>query len=252
MTRSSSSQFDELPGLYEDMAKWPFRKEIETPSVLEALGSVEGRNVLDFGCGDGTYSRILKRLGAARVVGFDVAEGMLGHARERERETPLGIDYVSQLDRTLDCQFDLVLSVYVMPYATDKKSLENMCCSMARVLKPGGRLITLPIHPDFDPDPAYYAAYGFSLTQRPAHDESAPIRLDLFFSDFRATVTAFYWSFQSLESALQAAGFSPVQRKNPRPAKYADLDQAPPLLHAYLRRPHAVILECTRSDSENK
>jgi SAM-dependent methyltransferase len=252
MTQSTGSQFDELPGLYEDMAKWPFRKEIETPSVLETLGCVEGRSVLDFGCGDGTYSRILKRLGAARVVGFDVAEGMLAHARERERETPLGIDYVSQLDRTLDCQFDLVLSVYVMPYATDKKSLGDMCSNMAKVLKPGGKLITLPIHPDFDPDPEYYAPYGFSLTQQPAHDESTPIKLDLFYSDFQATVTAVYWSFESLESALHQAGFSSVQRKNPRPARYANGEKEPPLLHAYLARPHAVILECIRAGSTDK
>ncbi|HTF86671.1 MAG TPA: methyltransferase domain-containing protein [Niabella sp.] len=76
MSGTTHGQFDDLSSLYEDMASWPFRKEIETPSVLETLGDVRGKDVLDFGCGDGTYSRILKRLGARRVVGFDVADGI--------------------------------------------------------------------------------------------------------------------------------------------------------------------------------
>lgn len=245
MSDSTHSQFEGLSDLYEDMASWPFRKEVETPSVLETLGDVKGKNVLDFGCGDGTYARFLKQLGAAKVVGFDQAQSMLERARGREQQARLGIDYVSEIPRAFDRQFDLVLGVYVLPYASDKAALQKMCADMGRVLKPGGRLVTLPIHPDFDPDPKYYARYGFSLTQHPAHQNGGDVRLDLFYADFHATVTAWYWNFDSLDSALQGAGFSSIEHRNPMPSKY--LHSAPPaLLRGYLARPHAVILDCLR------
>ena len=245
MSGTTHSQFDDLSSLYEDMASWPFRKEIETPSVLETLGDVRGKDVLDFGCGDGTYSRILKRLGARRVVGFDVAEGMLAHGQQRESENPLGIEYTNELSESLNGQFDLVLSVYVMPYARTKSELDHMCANMARVLKQGGRLVTLPIHPDYEPDPQYYAQYGFSLTQQPAHQENVDVRLDLFYDNFNATVTAYYWSFASLYDALAKAGFTHINHKNPVPAQYADIDKAPAFLVPYLKRPHAVIVEAS-------
>lgn len=247
MSAITQSQFDDLSNLYEDMASWPFRKEIETPSVLEALGNIQGKDVLDFGCGDGTYSRILKRLGASRVVGFDQATGMLAHGSQLENEKPLGISYTNQLTEDLNGQFDLVLSVYVMPYAADKPSLDAMCANMARLLKPGGKLITLPIHPDFDPDPQYYAQYGFSLTQEPVHQELVDIRLDLFHGDHQASVIAWYWSFDSLYDAMHKAGFEQIRHWNPVPSQYTDINSAPTLLRPYLQRPHAVILEGSRT-----
>lgn len=245
MPENTHSQFDTLSRLYEDMASWPFRKEIETPSVLEALGDVRGQDVLDFGCGDGTYSRILKRLGARRVVGFDEAEGMLAHGRQRESEQAAGIEYVNQLSDDLAGSFDVVLGVYVLPYAADKAALDRMCAAMGRLLKPGGRLVTLPIHPDFDPDPQYYAQYGFAMTQQPAHREGGDIRLDLFQGDFQASVTAWYWSFDALYDALARAGFTHITHKNPLPARYDGPGQAsaPAALRPYLSRPHAVILQ---------
>lgn len=163
MFGSTRSQFDDLSSLYEDMVSWPFRKEIETPSVLETLGDVRGKDVLDFGCGDGTYSRILKRLGARRVVGFDVAEGMLAHGQQRESENPLGIEYTNELSESLNGQFDLVLSVYVMPYARRKPELDRMCANMARVLRQGGRLVTLAGFTHINhknPVPAQYVDIG--------------------------------------------------------------------------------------------
>jgi SAM-dependent methyltransferase len=244
MTSTAYSQFDGLATLYEDMANWPFRRDIEIPGVLEVVGDVAGRDILDFGCGDGTYCRMLKRHGASSVVGFDKAGGMLQHAQSRERNECLGIQFVSGLGPDLDGQFDLVLGVYVLPYAADKTELESMCVHMRRLLRPGGRLVTLPIHPEYAPAPGYYEPYGFSLTQVPPHRNGGDVRLDLFYSGHGETVTARYWSAAVLDSALRDAGFEEIVRRNPVPSALMPVDQAPELLRAYLSRPHAVILQC--------
>lgn len=244
MTSTAYSQFDGLAALYEDMANWPFRRDIEIPAVLEVTGDVTGRDILDFGCGDGTWCRMLKRRGARRVVGFDKAGGMLQHARSRERNERLGIQFVSELDPDLDRQFDLVLGVYVLPYAANNEELERMCACMRRLLRPGGRLVTLPIHPEYVPDAAYYEPYGFSLTQVPPHLNGGDVRLRLFYSGHDETVTARYWSAAVLDSALHGAGFEEIVRRDPVPSTLMPVEQAPETLRAYLSRPHAVILQC--------
>jgi len=51
--------------------------------TLEGCAPVQGKTVLDIGCGPGHYSVALAERGARRVVGLDFAEGMLKLARER-------------------------------------------------------------------------------------------------------------------------------------------------------------------------
>lgn len=244
MASTATHQFDNLANIYEDMVTWPFRRDIEVPSVLDALGDVHGKDVLDFGCGEGTYSRLLKARGAHRVVGYDLAEGMLRHARETEEKEPRGIEFTSSLSEALDHRFDLVLGVYVLPYAQDERALFRMCADMGRLLKPGGRLVTLPIHPEFEPRPDYYEPYGFRLASNAPRTDGAEVKLDLFYSNHDAHIVAWYWSAPALDRAMEQAGFSTVVHRNPMPPGLIAPEQAPQLLQAYLRKPHAVILDC--------
>src|SRR5438552_3226108 len=50
--------------------------------ALEQLGSVQGRHILDFGCGHGMMGVTLARLGA-QVTGFDLSSGYIHEARAR-------------------------------------------------------------------------------------------------------------------------------------------------------------------------
>ena len=48
--------------------------------MLRAMGAVEGRRVLDIGCGEGRFCRLLAGLGA-EVTGIDLTEGLVERAR---------------------------------------------------------------------------------------------------------------------------------------------------------------------------
>jgi 2-polyprenyl-3-methyl-5-hydroxy-6-metoxy-1,4-benzoquinol methylase len=50
--------------------------------TLERLGALEGRTVLDVGCGSGRYCIAFAARGAARVVGVDFAPAMIDLARD--------------------------------------------------------------------------------------------------------------------------------------------------------------------------
>lgn len=245
------SQFDELADLYEGMAAWPFRRHLEIPNVLAALGDLEGRDILDFGCGNGMYSRWLKERGAQRVVGYDVSDGMLEYARRWELNSPRGISFTSDLTDDLEERFDLVLAVYVLPYATTRDELHDMCAQMARPLRPGGRLVTLPIHPDYDRDPSYYERYGFRLTPIGPDEDGSQVRLDLFEPSNgdnadEDTVIAHVWEKPSIDDAMHAAGFQLVQWIDHAQVRSPEADAEADLLRDYWTKPHAAILNCRK------
>lgn len=58
----------------------PHREQILDPAMLALLGDVAGLRVLDAGCGEGRFSRMLAERGA-RVVGVDVSARMVELAR---------------------------------------------------------------------------------------------------------------------------------------------------------------------------
>lgn len=240
------SQFDDLAGLYENMASWPFRRHLEIPTVLNLLGDLTGQHVLDFGCGSGMYSRWMKARGATRVVGYDVADGMLAYARRREEHERLGLEFTSDLSADLSARFDLVLGVYVLPYAATWEALLGTCHDMARLLRPDGRLVTLPIHPQFGVDPDYYRSYGFRLLSDDPYADGGIVTLHLCQPPYDIRVDAIYWSAATLEKALAAAGLSSITWRLHRVADDGWRELGADFWRPYLDKPHAAILDCRR------
>lgn len=107
--------------------------------------------VLDLGAGTGDLSAEFRRQGAVGVIGLDVSAAMLGRAESKFGRA--GIDWVQGDALHLpfaDETFDVVASAFVMRNLPD---LTGSFEEMARVLKPGGRLVGLDLtHP---PDTAW-------------------------------------------------------------------------------------------------
>ncbi|MFJ5611492.1 class I SAM-dependent methyltransferase [Streptomyces sp. NPDC093221] len=238
-----SSQFDALAQLYEDFSALPFRQHLEFPTVLGAVGTVNAeRKVLDLGCGSGVYSRMLAGRGAFAVTGLDESAGMIGYARRREEAERLGIRYVAgPLPAELHGKFDLVLAVYVLPYASSYPELVDLFRTAAGALRTGGELVTLPIHPDVPADPDYYSRYGFRLNPLHGREDGGEVDLHILFGSYDTHVTAHYWSAPTLEKALAETGFGPSQWHRHR---LSDAAAAGPdtFWRPYLDAPHAGLL----------
>src|ERR1035441_6956323 len=69
-----------------------FRKSMRLrfEKSIAGCNPIEGKSVLDVGCGPGHYSITLAQRGAARVVGVDFAEGMLRLATEHSKQVGVG------------------------------------------------------------------------------------------------------------------------------------------------------------------
>lgn len=238
--------FDDYAELYEQAAGWPYRKNLELPALTAILGDLTGLNILDFGCGSGFFSRLLKDGGAANVVGYDISAGMLDYARRREQTEHKGITYVSSLNEADTAAFDIVLAIYVLPYAPDLLILSSMCQAMFRSLKPGGRLITQPIHPDFHPDAEYYRPYGFRLIERQTRGDGSKVELHICRPPYDIHIEAYHWSAETLQDLLTRTGFSDITWRQVQLPKAIMAQQDIEFLLPYVHRPHAVIIECSK------
>ena len=96
----------------------------ELYTFAQLIGDVRGKTVLDLGCGEGFYSRRLRELGAAAVVGVDISAGMVALAQGAEEAAGPGnggtIEYRVADVRTAGRlgEFDLVMLVlYAQPCA---------------------------------------------------------------------------------------------------------------------------------------
>ena len=112
--------------------------------MLSALGDVAGARVVDIGCGEGRFSRLLSGLGA-KVTGVDLTELFI----ERARTLSVGDEtYVvgdaENLANLASQSFDLAVSYIVL---VDLLDFERSIEASYRVLRPGGRFVVCNVHP---------------------------------------------------------------------------------------------------------
>ncbi len=117
----------------------------ERPATLSLLPDVNGKHVLDAGCGPGVYSEWLIEHGA-QVTAFDVNHKMVAAAKQRigDRADIRVADMEKPFDFLLDEDFDLVISALALDYVLDwRKTFREF----NRVLRPGGVFVYSNEHP---------------------------------------------------------------------------------------------------------
>ncbi len=135
-----------------------------------------GETVLDVGCGTGTLALVARqRVGeTGRVCGIDPSTQMIARARRKAARRGLAIDFQVGVIEQLafpDHSFDVVLSTMMMHHLPDDLKRQGLA-EIARVLKPGGRLLVLdfrghvgPGHSGIQDQPALMREAGFSQVE---------------------------------------------------------------------------------------
>lgn len=137
----------DLPGLLpEDYARWrgsevgAITERLERQLILELVGDVRGRSVLDVGCGDGDLAVLLARNGAD-AVGIDASVRMIDAARHRAAREQISVAFEVATARHMPFpseRFDIVVAVTILCFVQDAAPVFG---EIARVLRPGGRLV---------------------------------------------------------------------------------------------------------------
>lgn len=120
-------------------------ERLEMAAVLEFLGPLEGKRVLDAGCGDGTYSTAATERGAL-ATGADLSEDMLAAARARSAARGVAVDWRQGDVMALpfpDSSFDRAMAVTLLCLVPDPRAAVR---ELSRVLVPGGRIVIGELH----------------------------------------------------------------------------------------------------------
>lgn len=208
---------------WADYLKYAF----DQPARLKAIGEVLERagacreKALDYGCGNGDFSRML----AGRfkdVVAYDISDEVIRIAKEKQgaEGNILFTADANSMDLAIpDSTLDLVLSVTVLGHILDDADMGEILSSFQRKLAPGGILIALEYSlPEkkedcdyqrfstFEEWKALFAGAGFSLERYYGfyHPVKRPVGSYL---RYKFNPEKIFWSFfQSIPFARRRIG----------------------------------------------
>lgn len=202
----TADQYDNFAASYNaENASSLVNEYYERPAMIGLAGDVDGRRILDVGCGSGPLAAALRAKGAI-MTGFDGSPTMVECARQR-----LGPDVslcVADLAEPLPYPhdaFDDVVASLVLHYLGD---WTGPLAELRRVLKPGGRLILSVNHPFVrvftHPEEDYFATRQYSE--------------DYEFSGDKVALTHWHRPLHAMTDAFTASGFDITVVSEPAPS----------------------------------
>jgi SAM-dependent methyltransferase len=105
-------------------------------AMLDLCGAVHGLDVIDVGCGEGRFCRMLAKRGA-HMTGIDPTAKLIAEAKRRQPDAVFHEAKAEALP-VADASMGLVVSYLSLLDIPDYKTAIN---EMMRVLKPGGRCV---------------------------------------------------------------------------------------------------------------
>ncbi len=119
--------------------------QYERAAVLEVIGEVRGKAVLDAGCAGGEYAAHLLADGA-HVTALDASQAMVAIVTKRFGDTVIARqhDLAEPVSWLGDASMDIVVSSLTLHYLRD---WSLPLSEFRRILKPGGRLVMSTHHP---------------------------------------------------------------------------------------------------------
>lgn len=142
--------------LYDDQAFFDGYKKLrsnkmsandveEKPALFALMPSLEGKAVLDLGCGYGENCKTFSQLGAKYVLGIDISEKMLAVANAQNTMPNVEFKQLSMNSLSqLEGKFDVVVSSLAFHYIADFTALIG---AIKNLLNDGGILLFTQEHP---------------------------------------------------------------------------------------------------------
>jgi len=244
-----TTNYDPIAEQYQRSKQQPWRMFVECFTLMDLVGDQQGLSVLDVACGEGFYTRLLRRGGAAKVTGVDLSPGMIELARNQETQHQLGINYVVGDARELCVEepCDLAVAAYLLNYARNRDELLAMCQGIAQALRPGGRFVTVNCNParHFPTAPSY-RQYGFETSVSGDWQEGAPIKWTFHLEDGPFDIENYYLDTALHEVVLRAAGFREVRWHGPRLSREGLRDHDEAYWTDLLKHPPITFIECVK------
>ncbi|MFT5685371.1 MAG: SAM-dependent methyltransferase [Myxococcota bacterium] len=214
------------------------------PVLHRLLGSPEGLDILDAGCGTGYLSVKLAAAGG-RVVGVDLSPAMIAHARDNAASAGVSVRFLAQslaaLTRLPDASFDRAVSNYVL---MDLPDLEGAMVELARVLRPGGFAVLVFLHPCFGPPGGPERLDDGSVRYRWPWPYLEQRRFEESWGPFNSAFIAFHRPLSAYFAAITQAGLTVAELHEPAGEDTTGL--TPEQIRGVRMTPFSVVLKVLR------
>lgn len=141
---------------WDDQANWYdkivgedgsyYHQQVIIPNLLTRLGEIKNKKILDLGCGQGFFCRILSKK-HAKVIGIDLSEKLIQIAKKYLTNN---IQYFVANSENLsfleENSFDFVISILSIG---NIRNIEETFKEIYKILKLNGKFIFVIIHPCF-------------------------------------------------------------------------------------------------------
>ncbi|MCE4957130.1 methyltransferase domain-containing protein [Macrococcus caseolyticus] len=124
--------------------KLSYNELIEMPVMKAELPTIEGKTVLDIGCGMGKFIQYMLEMNPKQVVGLDISNNMISYAKEQINDERVAFVVSSILEYENTTKFDVIVSSLAFHYVEDYEALIQKLFGM---LNCGGVLLFSTEHP---------------------------------------------------------------------------------------------------------
>ncbi len=119
---------------------------IEIPTIRSMLPDLNGKRVLDLGCGYGENAAFFRELGASFVYGIDISQNMIEIASSNNNDEKVKFAVMSMEDISkINDKFDLIISSLATHYVED---FQKLCHDIYSLLNDGGVFLYSQEHPN--------------------------------------------------------------------------------------------------------
>ncbi len=215
MTSKKDTSWKKVAGWYDKTVKEEdsYQNKVIYPNLSRWLQDLRGKKVIDIGCGQGFFSRLLAEKGAS-VTGVDSGGSLIEIAKKEGKN----IKYVKADAHNLSFakagEFDMALCVLSLQ---NMENLKAVLGEISRVLKPNGKLIAVLNHPAFRiPQSSSWGLDEENKIQYRRIDSylsPAKIKIDMHPSEKikKVYTYSFHHSIQDYMKALSASSFALVK-----------------------------------------
>lgn len=258
MTTSESTEFNRNKKEWEEAAsiyKTPhIRKEhIRRPAIMHELGDIRGKRILDLGCGDGYYSRLMAEAGAD-VVGVDFSQEFIDLAKKQEQKQPLGIHYfngdIANMDFLPSAEIDGAVADFVFVTIPTQEKYIQAIKEVHRALKKNGTVLISRGHPaNFNrPEQRRSKDYSLSYDKEPSYfDSLTPQHVKMNIEGKPVEWTNYHRSLEDFLNPWLENRFVITKVIEPKPAQDA-IERFPEQLGGTDKLPYYIVFKLKKID----
>jgi ubiquinone/menaquinone biosynthesis C-methylase UbiE len=234
----------------EFQSEFPLAKYVTEPHAYDQIGNVNGKVILDCGCGNGKFIVKLSENKPLSITGVDISQEQINIAKNSTTDiTSCSINLVQgdltsdHLYKTLgEDTFDLIYSIWVVVHMESLDHLRKYFNNMYKSLKPGGTVLIY--QDDFEAETntvlSKLIPVEFELIKGKGLFEDGALIKVTYGDAF--SYAEYYWSPKRLINIMNDVGFKNIERVNP----YLKNENALELSEAFIEHKGGYFIRATK------